>query len=221
LARLWPFRLGAYTIAQHLAADPGRYPPPKSGRWTEASVYAILRNPKYTGYMVFGRQRTLTSGRTITVPPISGCGHPSLLTPAIISRATFDAAQAIGAEHATSRDGAGPNAHPATRRTYLLRGRVRCRSCQRRMSGITRTSPRYWADGPGYSNTYYACHHDPATPPKTATPAPSPSAKTSCWTPSASSSPSGSSAPTAPPCSPPACPPQPPTRPAATARPPR
>ncbi len=161
-------KLGAYTIAQRLAADPANYPPPKSGRWFEATVYAILRNPKYTGYMVFGRQRTLKSGRTVAVPPGEWLWSPEPAHPAIITRATFDAAQAIGAEHATSRDGTGPNAHPATRRSYLLRGRVRCRSCQRRMSGIVRTGPRYWADGPDYSYTYYACHHDPANPRHTA-----------------------------------------------------
>jgi site-specific DNA recombinase len=60
----------------------------------------------------------------------------------------WDTAQAIGTEHSTSRDGTGPNTHPATRRTYVLRSRVRCRSCKRRMSGITRTATRYWADGP-------------------------------------------------------------------------
>jgi site-specific DNA recombinase len=32
------------------------------------------------------------------------------------------------------------------------------------MSGITRFSARYWADGPDYSNTYYTCRHDPADP---------------------------------------------------------
>jgi DNA invertase Pin-like site-specific DNA recombinase len=162
-------KLGGYAITQRLAADPGRYPPPgKAGRWTEASVYAILGNPKYTGYMVFGRQRTLRSGRRVAVPPGEWLWSPEPTHPAIITRATFDAAQAIGAEHSTSRDGTGPNTHPATRRTYILRSRVRCRSCQRRMSGITRTSPRYWADGPDYTSTYYACHHDPANPRHTA-----------------------------------------------------
>jgi Recombinase len=116
---------------------------PKGGRWTEATVYAILRNPKYTGYMVFGRQRTLKSGRTIAVPPAEWLWSPEPAHPAIITRATFDAAQDIGTEHATSRDGTGLNAHRQARRTYILRGRVRCRSCQRRMSGIVRTSPRW------------------------------------------------------------------------------
>ncbi len=88
--------------------------------------------------------------------------------PAIITRAMWDAAQEIGTEHATSRDGTSLSTHRQTRRTYILRGRVRCRSCQRRMSGIVRTGPRYWDDGPDYSYTYYACHQDPANPRHTA-----------------------------------------------------
>jgi site-specific DNA recombinase len=157
-------KLGGYAITQRLNADPGRYPSPRGGRWTEATVYAILRNPKYTGHMVFGRQRTTPTGRSVAVPEDQWLWSPEPAHPAIITRAAFDAAQAIGAEHSTSRDDPGMNAHPATRRTYVLRSRVRCRSCQRRMSGITRTSQRYWADGPDYSSTYYTCHHDPANP---------------------------------------------------------
>jgi site-specific DNA recombinase len=157
-------KLGCYAITTRLAADPGRYPPPKGGRWTEATVYAILANPKYTGYMVFGRQRTTPAGRSVAVPPDQWLWSPEPAHPAIITRATYDTAQAIGGEHSTSRDGTGPNPHRQTRRTYVLRSRIRCRSCQRRMSGITRTSARYWADGPDYSSTYYTCHHDPANP---------------------------------------------------------
>jgi site-specific DNA recombinase len=78
-----------------------------------------------------------------------------------------DAAQAIGTEHSTSRDGTAANTHRQTRRTYVLRSHVRCRSCKRRMSGITRTATRYWADGPD-SNTYYTCSHDPDDPRHTA-----------------------------------------------------
>ena len=35
---------------------------------------------------------------------------------------------------------------------------------------MVRTSQRYWNDGPDYSCTYYACHHDPANPRHTAKP---------------------------------------------------
>ena len=80
----------------------------------------------------------------------------------------WDAAQAIGTEHSTSRDGTAANTHRQTRRTYVLRSHVRCRSCKRRMSGITRTATRYWADGPDYSNTYYTCSHNPDDPRQTA-----------------------------------------------------
>jgi site-specific DNA recombinase len=214
-------RLGAHAIAQRLAADPRRYPPPvKAGVWTEQAVYAILRNPKYTGYMVFGRTRKTPAGRTIQVPADEWLWSPEFTHPAIITRELWDAAQVIGTEHATSRDGTTLNTHRQTRRTYVLRSRVRCRSCKRRMSGITRTSRRYWADGPDYASTYYTCSHDPTTPaaphPK-ATPAPSPSAKTTCSRHPRLLLPPACSDPTSPRSSPP----RPPTsKPAATAKPP-
>jgi site-specific DNA recombinase len=158
-------RLGCYAITQRLAADPHRYPPPaKAGVWTETAVYAILRNPKYTGHMVFGRTRTAPGGRSVQVPEDQWLWSPEPTHPAIITRPMWDDAQAIGTEHSTSRDGTAANTHPATRRTYVLRSRVRCRSCKRRMSGITRTATRYWADGPDYLNTYYTCHHNPDDP---------------------------------------------------------
>jgi site-specific DNA recombinase len=162
-------RLGCYAITQRLAADPDRYPPPaKAGVWTEAAVYSILRNPKYTGHMVFGRTRSLPGGRSVQVPHEQWLWSPEPTHPAIITRQIWDIAQGIGAEHSTSRDGTAPNTHPQTRRTYVLRSRVRCRSCKRRMSGITRTFRRYWADGPDYVNTYYTCSHNPDNPRHTA-----------------------------------------------------
>jgi hypothetical protein len=136
--------------------------------WTEAAVYPILRNPKYTGHMVFGRTRKTPGGRIVQVPADQWLWSPEPTHPAIITRALWDAAQAIGTEHSTSRDGAAVNTHRQTRRSYILRSRVRCRSCQRRMSGITRTAARYWADGPDYSNTYYTCSHNPDDPRQTA-----------------------------------------------------
>jgi site-specific DNA recombinase len=162
-------RLGAHAIAQRLAADPHRYPPPaKAGVWTEPAVYAILRNPKYTGHMVFGRTRSLPGGRTVQVPEDQWLWSPEPTHPAIITRALWDAAQAIGTEHGNSRDGTAAKTHRQTRRTYVLRSRVRCRSCKRRMSGITRTAARYWADGPDYTSTYYTCSHNPDDPRHTA-----------------------------------------------------
>jgi hypothetical protein len=100
--------------------------------WTEAAVYAILRNPKYTGHMVFGRTRSLPGGRTVAVPEDQWLWSPEPTHPAIITRPLWDAAQAIGTEHSTSRDGTNANTHRQTRRTYILRSHVRCRSCKRK-----------------------------------------------------------------------------------------
>jgi hypothetical protein len=61
-------RLGAITIANRLNADPAAYPSPKPGGWTTGGVYAILRNPKYTGHMVYGRRRSTGSRRFHDVP---------------------------------------------------------------------------------------------------------------------------------------------------------
>jgi site-specific DNA recombinase len=49
-------KLSVATISWRLNGNPAAYPPPGDG-WTEASVNYLLKNPKYTGYMVYGRTR--------------------------------------------------------------------------------------------------------------------------------------------------------------------
>ena len=113
----------------------------------------MLRNPKYTGYQVIGRRRHGSPS-----PLDQWHWSPAPSHPAIVDRATWDAAQAVGAEHATSWDGTNP--HPSARRAYALRSRIRCKICQRRMCGITKPT----RTGPGSDNSYYVCQHDPANP---------------------------------------------------------
>jgi hypothetical protein len=76
----------------------------------------------------------------------------------------WDAAQVMGEAHGTSRDDPALSAHPQARRTYLLRGMVRCRPCKRRMYGTVRPSTRYYANAPDVDHAYYRCPHDPANP---------------------------------------------------------
>jgi len=66
--------------------------------------------------------------------------------------------------HGTSRDDPALSAHPQARRTYLLRGMVRCRPCKRRMYGTTRPSTRYYSGAADVDHAYYRCPHDPANP---------------------------------------------------------
>ena len=146
-------KLGMPTIAARLNADPARYPAPRPGSgWTTQTVYAILGNPKYTGHMVYGRVRT-RNGRRVAVPPDQWLWSPQPAHPPVIDRDTWEAAQHIGVKHGTSRDGHGLSKHPAAARTYVYRGRVRCRDCRRRMGGQ--------AYGPA-ARVYYQCPHNPA-----------------------------------------------------------
>ena len=145
-------KLGIPTIAARLNADPARYSSPTGKGWNIPTVWALLRNPKYTGHMVYGRVRTL-NGRRVTVPASEWLWSPGPVHPAIVHRDTWQAAQEIAAGHGTSRDGTGLSQHPAATRTYPYRGRVRCRDCRRRMA----------ASAYG-SHTYYQCPHNPASP---------------------------------------------------------
>ena len=149
-------KLGMPTIAARLNADPARYPAPTGKGWTTQTVYAVLGNPKYTGHMVYGRIRT-RNGRRVTVPASEWLWSPEPVHPAIVDRDTWQAAQEIGAEHGTSRDGDELSRHPAATRTYAYRGRCRCRDCRRRMAGAA------YGRGPD-KNVYYQCPHNPANP---------------------------------------------------------
>jgi hypothetical protein len=75
---------------------------------------------------------------------IVGASQPN--HPAIIDRATWQAAQSAGAEHGTSRDIDETTPVPAT-------GRIRCRDCKRRMAGNAKGRRQF---------IYYRCPHDPA-----------------------------------------------------------
>jgi hypothetical protein len=108
-------KLGMPTIVNRLNADTALYPPPGGvGAWTVPTVYVLLKNPKYTGQMVFGRRRT-RNGRKIHVPADQWLWSSEPTHPAITGRDTWEEAQGIGALHSTSRDD-DPAAPPAATR---------------------------------------------------------------------------------------------------------
>jgi site-specific DNA recombinase len=148
-------RLAVPTITARLNADPAAYPSPDGTGWTQTTVTGLLRNPKYTGYMVFGRKRTV-NGKKRPVPPAEWLWSPQPSHPALIDRATWDAAQAIGTARGNTRDAEMPTTQPGRR--YPLRARIRCNACQRRMHGITKKNRQ------GRPYSYYVCSHDPTNP---------------------------------------------------------
>jgi site-specific DNA recombinase len=152
-------KLAVSTIAARLNADPGLYPPPgQAPGWAETTVTAILRNPKYTGHMVYGRTRkTPGSKKPRPVPPDQWIWSPEPKHTPLTDRDTWQAAQTMGAERGNFRDPEMPPAHPG--RHYSLRSRIRHAACQRRMCGIRRPS------GNGTSEyVYYTCPYKASNP---------------------------------------------------------
>jgi hypothetical protein len=97
-------RLSIATIVARLNADPAAYPPPAKGGWIKPTVNALLANPKYTGYMVYGRTRTTNGRKGRPAPQDQWIWSPEPVHPALIDRATWHAAQTIGGQRGNVRD---------------------------------------------------------------------------------------------------------------------
>src|SRR6266511_266467 len=89
-------------------------------------------------------------------PPDAWVWSPQPTHQAIVTLELWRQAQQIGRAHHGSRDGAGPNRHPHTKRTYLLRSHVRCVHCRRRLCGRTITH-RNRAGEVTSQHVYYRC----------------------------------------------------------------
>lgn len=155
--------LGAQDIATRLNADPDRYPPPQPipgigrravGAWTKTSVLEVLSNPKYTGHMVWNRRRRARPDRAVPGrmnPPNEWVWSAQPTHEPLVTRALFNAATPVGRIRRGSPTTPGPNqAHPHTRRSYLLRSYLVCDLCGRRMCGRTRHDQ-------DRDHIYYAC----------------------------------------------------------------
>jgi site-specific DNA recombinase len=120
-------------------------------------VTAILRNPKYTGHMVYGRTRkTPGSKKPRPVPPDQWIWSPEPKHEALTDRETWKEAQTMGAERGNVRDPEMP-ARPG--RHYALRSRIRHDLCHRRMCGIRRPSGNGTAE-----YVYYLCPYKASNP---------------------------------------------------------
>ncbi|MCO1657365.1 recombinase family protein [Pseudonocardia sp. S2-4] len=119
--------------------------------WQGSTVRSILENPRYTGYAVFGRW---TKTEMLADPDDVAAGHVTRFRraapedvvrsrkpahPAIVSVEDFTRAQVVRRSRGAGgmagiakleRSGSTP-----PKRLYLLRGRVRCEVCKRKMQG--------------------------------------------------------------------------------------
>jgi hypothetical protein len=131
-------------------------------------VLEILRNPKYTGYMVWNRRASKKGGRHN--PPEAWIWSPQPTHQPIISRELFAAAQQVAPQRRGSRSGPGLNRHPQTRRSYPLRSLVTCELCGRRMRGKLRRKAQreylyYACEPPRSLGRQVAAHRQPEHPP--------------------------------------------------------
>jgi site-specific DNA recombinase len=140
---------GILSPSQH---DPARNSHRNSPGWADSAVRAILRNARYTGHEVFGRQRREYELIDLSSPaeghirrmrwndPSQWIWSPEATHEPLVSKEEWIRAQSVNTP-------AKQRAPKAASRPYLLRGRIICAACGRRMHGQTR----------GGSRRYYRC----------------------------------------------------------------
>jgi site-specific DNA recombinase len=159
---------GLFAIAEGLTRD--RIPSPsqqdrarnphRTGEgWSKSAVRVILRNPRYTGRQVWNKQRKdeilldvddVAAGYETRMrwnDTSSWVWSDSIVHEPLISDEDFDAAQAIMADGGRARR-SRREVHQRVAHPYVLRGRLYCGYCGRRMQGQ-------------YSNraAYYRCRY--------------------------------------------------------------
>ena len=157
---------GLGEIVDRLNSDLDRYPPPKRNKkdmnqlracWSKATVQAILRNPKYTGFNVWNRHDK-RRGRPTLRPRQQWVWSDQPTHEALVSRELYDAveARARGNENVAKVGGLqqhAPSARGRGTRFYPMRGRCICDVCTHRMQGSHQKGENYmrclWASGRG------------------------------------------------------------------------
>ncbi len=166
--------VGYLAIAEQLTAegvpspsgyDRERNPHRHGWAWGKSAVRAILMNPRYTGYQVWAKQRR--EEVLVDVEDV-GAGHRTVMRwngesewiwsaePAhepLIEREVFDAVQV---KMQAAKRGPQERRPKRTDRPYLLRGRLRCRLCGKRLQGS-------WHHDEPYYRCLYAAQYATAS----------------------------------------------------------
>ena len=153
---------GYFAIAEALTADGIASPSGHDRRrnshrlgaaWGKSAVRAILTNPRYTGFQVWGKQRR--DEVLLDVDDVAA-GHETVMRwneerewtwsiepvhEPLVSRPDFDAVQEIIRSNTRPR---GPRTRRAAERPYVLRGRLTCGICGRLMQGHQARGQHYY-----------------------------------------------------------------------------
>ncbi len=141
--------LGLGEICEKLNRNLDKFPPPIPNRkddhglpatWSRSVIHGMLRNPKYTGFNVWGRHDK-RKGRPLIRPRDQWVWSATPTHEVIVSRELFEQVEerSLGKANAIKtgaivRDQQSPK-RPSSGRVYMLRGRVRCGMCGHRMEG--------------------------------------------------------------------------------------
>jgi site-specific DNA recombinase len=141
-------RLGLGEIVEKLNRDLEKFPPPRRNRkdenglrqtWSRETVHAILRNPKYTGYNVWNRHDK-RPGRPKVRPRDQWVWSATPVHEALVPRELYEQVDEVAQRNEAASKAPTARRHTGSLnrrpgRVYVLRGRVRCRMCGRRMEG--------------------------------------------------------------------------------------
>ncbi len=140
--------LGLGELCDKLNSNLERYPPPRRNRkddmplpptWSRSQLWSLLRNPKYTGYNVWGRHDK-RRGRPFMRPREQWVWSPTPVHEPIVARELFERVEDRAHTNEHRAKAPLPKAYRQRNgkrngRLYALRGRVRCGLCGRRMEG--------------------------------------------------------------------------------------
>jgi site-specific DNA recombinase len=140
-------KIGLGAICDKLNRNIEKYPPPVPNRkdenglphaWSRSVINAILRNPKYTGFNVWGRNDK-RKGHPQIRPRDQWVWSATPTQEPIVSRELFDMVEERARRNTRAMKAGMPREQRArktlTGRLYPLRGRVRCGMCGYHMEG--------------------------------------------------------------------------------------
>jgi site-specific DNA recombinase len=140
---------GLGEITRLLDADHEKFPPPTPSNrsvgdltpsWSRATVQAILRNPKYTGFNVWNRHDK-RPGTPAVKPDAEWIGSDAQTHTPLVTREVFEKVPLVALSNNNRAKSGGARANHGRQggrsetRVYPFRGRLFCEICGRRLSG--------------------------------------------------------------------------------------
>lgn len=127
--------------------------------WQHSAVKAILENPRYTGYAIYGRWQKVeelldpddvAAGHVVRFRRSAQSrivrsrepAHPAIVSVEVFTRVQLEMRARRGSDMASRAS--QPRTRVAPKAAYLFRGAIRCESCGRKMEGAPRKHAMFY-----------------------------------------------------------------------------